>query len=178
MGLAACVNSWTEAPGAPSSEVPETLSGVLRYWAERQPDRPALIDPLGTVSYRELADMAARTGRLLAGLGLRRDSRVALVSSSGPAIARAFPAIASHVACALIDPETSAETCRELFQRLRIEAVAADRGGMPAAREAARKLGLPVLDVGADGIAATNAPLSSEEAAHELDPRPDDLMHI
>ena len=130
------IDGWTEAIDGTDSHVPETLAGVLQYWAACQPERPALIDPLGTISYRELADMAGRAGRVLAGLGLRRDSRVALISSSGPTIARAFPGIASHVPCALIDPGSSAETCRELFQRLRIEAVAADRGGMPAARAA------------------------------------------
>ena len=177
-GLVDHGGNLAEARGGPNSSVPETLAGVLQYWAACQPDRPALIDPLGTVSYRELADMAARAGRVLAGLGLRRDSRVALISSSGPTIARAFPGIASHVPCALIDPGSSADTCRELFQRLRIEAVAADRGGMPAAREAARQLGLAVLDVGDEGIATTSALMGSEDAAHELHPGPDDILLI
>jgi benzoate-CoA ligase family protein len=80
-------------PGA-YHEVPEQFNIVEllvdRHLREGRGERPAIVTPDRTVSYAELAAGVARAARLLDGLGLAREQRIALLLPDGPAFAYAF----------------------------------------------------------------------------------------
>src|SRR5262245_36335835 len=80
-------------PGA-YHEVPEQFNIVEllvdRHLGEGRGERPAIVTPDRTVSYAELAAGVARAARLLDGLGLAREQRIALLLPDGPAFAYVF----------------------------------------------------------------------------------------
>ncbi len=76
------------APVYPFGEIP--LSDYVRRWAERQPDKAALIFYGREVSYRELDESSDRFAALLASKGLRQGDRVALFMPNCPQFHIAF----------------------------------------------------------------------------------------
>lgn len=145
---------------------PRVLADILRYWAARQPDRPALMDAMVTQTYGALAARVERIGRSLAALGLGRESRVALASQSPLATVQGIIAIASHATCAPLDPALSAASLQEFFERIQLRAVFTDDAGTPAA-QAGRALGLPVLDLDGDASPGDGQPLPWRAAQPE-----------
>src|ERR1700691_1545414 len=69
--------------------LPERISDVVKPWADRSPDRPALVETVGTWTYRELAAAIAETRTWLVESGVRPGDRVMLVCEN----CRAFVAI-------------------------------------------------------------------------------------
>src|SRR5436305_10546200 len=69
--------------------LPQRISDVVKPWAERSPDHPALVETAGTWTYRQLASVIADTQVWLQGLGVRPGDRVMLVCDN----CRAFVAI-------------------------------------------------------------------------------------
>ncbi len=65
-------------------------SAILFDNLDRAPDRPAVIGPAGTLSYRQLCAEAARWGNAFAGFGLERGARIALFLDDTPAYPAAF----------------------------------------------------------------------------------------
>ena len=61
----------------------EDLPTFLDEVTVRHSGRTALITPTGRWTYRELADQVATTGRVLAGLGIQRGERVAVMLPNG-----------------------------------------------------------------------------------------------
>ncbi|TCZ64052.1 non-ribosomal peptide synthetase [Roseicella aquatilis] len=166
--LDALITAETAAPVAPPFA---TLRDLLDHWAQRQPGRPALIDALGTVTYAELPGMAARAGAALAGLGIGRGQVVALTAASAPAMARAAISIACHAVTATVDPALGAEDLASMLGRMRAAAVVADRDAA-AIRDAARRLGLPVLDLVAGEV------VGELVGGAVTPPGPDDFVRI
>mgnify|MGYP002402786352 CR=1 FL=1 len=73
----------TRAEWLTSAEAAAATGMTTAMWAARQPDKPALVDPDGTViSYAELNARANRIVRLLRGAGLTAGDAVALVMSN------------------------------------------------------------------------------------------------
>ena len=129
-----------------------TLGEAVAYWADLQPDRPALVDSLGTVTYNELAELADRTGQLLAAHDIGSDDVVAIVSTSAPATARALVGISCYSACAPLDPTLSADDLRVLFRRMRVAAVVADKDEAKAAKTICQEFMLPMFHLMDGGI--------------------------
>lgn len=65
-------------------------SAVLWDNLERNPDRPAVTGPAGTLSYRDLIAEAARWGHAFAAAGLRRGERIAFFLDDSPVYPAAF----------------------------------------------------------------------------------------
>jgi acyl-CoA synthetase (AMP-forming)/AMP-acid ligase II len=69
--------------------LPARISDVVKRWAERSPDRPALVEATGTWTYRQLAMVVGETRVWLLDLGVRPGDRVMIVCEN----CRAFVAI-------------------------------------------------------------------------------------
>ena len=69
--------------------LPGRISDVVKPWAERLPDHPALVETAGTWTYRQLASVVADTQIWLQGLGVRPGDRAMIVCDN----CRAFVAI-------------------------------------------------------------------------------------
>ena len=65
-------------------------SSILWDNLTRNPDKPALIGPGGTLSYRELVAKAAQWGHALTGAGVKRGERVAFFLDDTPLFPAAF----------------------------------------------------------------------------------------
>jgi long-chain acyl-CoA synthetase len=71
------------------TNLPERIGDVIEPWAERLPDRPALVEASGSWTYRQLASAVSDTQRWLLGLDVRPGDRVMIVCEN----CRAFVAI-------------------------------------------------------------------------------------
>jgi long-chain acyl-CoA synthetase len=76
------------------TSLPARISDVVKPWAERSPDRPALVEAAGTWTYRQLASVIADTQAWLQESGVRSGDRVMIVCEN----CRAFVAILLAVA--------------------------------------------------------------------------------
>jgi benzoate-CoA ligase len=85
--------AWLAEPLA-YDRVPEQFNIVPllvdRHVAKGRGDRPAIVTPERTLTYRDLAAGVDRAARLLVRLGLRMEERVALLLPDGPEFAFAF----------------------------------------------------------------------------------------
>jgi len=69
--------------------LPENISEVIKPWAERSPERLAVIETSGSLTYRQLQTVVGETQAWLRNLGVRPGDRVLLVCEN----CRAFVAI-------------------------------------------------------------------------------------
>src|SRR5438067_12916449 len=69
--------------------LPARISDVVKPWAERSPDHPALVEAAGTWTYRQLASVITDTQAWLQELGVRPGDRVTIVCEN----CRSFVAI-------------------------------------------------------------------------------------
>ncbi len=58
------------------------FSSVIEHWAQHQPDKPALLDEQGTVTWAELDQLTARLAARLVETGLERGQSVAILGTS------------------------------------------------------------------------------------------------
>ncbi|WP_127597148.1 benzoate-CoA ligase family protein [Nitratireductor alexandrii] len=90
---AALVDPVGDTPGAREIGFDKSrhanCSAILFDNLDRAPDRPAVIGPAGTLSYRALCAEAARWGNAFLGFGLERGARIALFLDDTPA----YPAV-------------------------------------------------------------------------------------
>ena len=85
----------TESRDAPGATRPETVPSLLAASAARTPSAAALLAPgRGSLDYQGLAAHVEELGRRLAGLGVAREDRVAVVLPNGPEAVTAF--LAAH----------------------------------------------------------------------------------
>src|ERR1700684_810340 len=69
--------------------LPENISDVIKPWAERSPERMAVVEASGSLTYRQLETVVGETQSWLRELGMRPGDRVLLVCEN----CRAFIAI-------------------------------------------------------------------------------------
>jgi long-chain acyl-CoA synthetase len=74
--------------------LPPRVGDVVRGWAERSPDHPALVEASGAWSYGQLASVVIETQSWLAGCGVRPGDRVMLVCENCRAFVAIFLALA------------------------------------------------------------------------------------
>ena len=121
---------------------------LLAAQAARDPFAIALLAPeRGPLTYAALSEVVRRVGASLAGAGLPSGARVALICSNGPHMASAFLGIASHLACAPLNPAYRESEFEFFLCDLAPLAVVIERGLDTAARAVAARLGIPVLDL-------------------------------
>ncbi len=119
------------------------LSSLL---AGHHPDAPALSAPeRKPLSYGGLAALCAETEKGLAGLGLGRQSRLAIVLPNGPEMAAAFLACASALTAAPLNPAYREDEFHFYMEDIGATALLVEAGSSSPAIAAARRLGLAVV---------------------------------
>ena len=74
--------------------LPENISDVIKPWAERSPERLAVVEASGSLTYRQMETVVGETQSWLRELGVRPGDRVLLVCEN----CRAFVAILLAIA--------------------------------------------------------------------------------
>lgn len=71
------------------------ISDAVKVWAERLPDHPAVVDPNGAWTYRQLEEVISQTADWLCSSGVRAGDRVMIVGENCREFAGALLAISS-----------------------------------------------------------------------------------
>ena len=148
-------------------EIGQTLHEVIRGWAARTPDAPALLAPgRSALSYAALARLMDATHTRLRSLGLGSGARVAVVLPDGPEMAAVFCAVAGAVACAPMNPASTADDFEFSLTDMRASAIVVDRSGAAMAADVAERLGISVLGLGQVGEHAGEFSLDTKGESH------------
>ncbi len=99
------------------------------------------------MSYSGLGDLIGSVAAELAELGIGRDDRVALLVENGPEAATAFLSLASAAACAPLNPGYRRQELDFFLADLAAGALVVSSSLDTPAREAARELGLRVIEL-------------------------------
>ena len=156
-----------------------TVAEISAIRARHDAGAPAILAPgRPTLDYGTLAGHVERTARALAGAGLGRGKRVAVVLRNSPEMAIALLALLStRATCAPLNPGLDENASRALLGAMRVDAVIAAAAESSAPRRAAEALGLQILEMTARGD--SNAPPFANVDARERQvverPEPDDL---
>jgi acyl-CoA synthetase (AMP-forming)/AMP-acid ligase II len=105
---------------------------------------PEQVAPL---RYRDLRSLATRTVETLNALGIGRNDRVAIVLPNGPEMATAFVCIAAGATTAPLNPSYRAEEFAFYLSDLRARALVVEAGSDSPARDVARRLGVPIIEL-------------------------------
>ena len=127
----------------------ETISALLM----RGPDKGGAITApdCKPLAYQSLRDLAARTVERLNGLGIGRGDRVAVVLNNGPEMAAAFVSIAAGAAIAPLNPGYRTDEFDFYLGDLTPKALVVEAGVDSPSRAVAARLGVPVVELHADG---------------------------
>ncbi len=127
---------------------PATMFEIVRRWADRMPDAPALVElDREPLTYAALAEVAADFQCALASHGIGRNDRVAVVHAGGADMAAVIVGIWTCGAAVPLNPAYTVGEFAIYFRDLNVNAVVVDAALDSPARRAAERLGLPVLDV-------------------------------
>jgi acyl-CoA synthetase (AMP-forming)/AMP-acid ligase II len=125
-----------------------TLPELLRRQRERLPDAPAILAPgRSPLTYARLHAHVEGVGRTLRALGIGRADRVAVVLPNGPDMAVAILAVASHAACAPLNPAHGPEELDRSLADLRPRALLTSACVDSRARRIATARGIAVVEL-------------------------------
>ena len=134
------------------------------------------------LDYRALRTLVAVTTASLNAAGIGRNDRVAIVLPNGPEMATCFLACACACASAPLNPAYRADEFEFYLDDLQAKALIVERGSQSPAVEAARKLGVQVIELHvADDAPAGRfslGPATSASCAHPGPSRPDDVAMV
>jgi acyl-CoA synthetase (AMP-forming)/AMP-acid ligase II len=99
------------------------------------------------LSYAGLRSLSSRTIARLNELGIGRGDRVAIVAPNGPEMAAAFMCIASGAVTAPLNPGYRGDEFEFYLNDLRSKALVIERGMQSPAREVAKKLNVPIIEL-------------------------------
>ena len=127
---------------------PATMYDIVRQWAACTPDAAAVVAwDRPALPYRDLLATVDRIGATLNGCGFGRGDRIAVVHPGGADMAVTILGVWSYATAVPLNPSFTVAEYAMHFRDLAIDAVAvADGLGTPA-RDAARAMALPVLDI-------------------------------
>jgi acyl-CoA synthetase (AMP-forming)/AMP-acid ligase II len=122
---------------------------ILSDLAARQPpDARAILAPeRPTMSYGALAEICAETLDALRRRGLAPRDKLAIVLPNGPEMAVAFIACGSACTAAPLNPAYKEDEFHFYMEDLQCRALLVDRGSTSTAIAAARRLGIPLLEL-------------------------------
>jgi long-chain acyl-CoA synthetase len=150
--------------------LPTRISDILQPWAERYPDRPALVETAGTWTYGELAAAVAETQTWLLDSGVRPGDRVMLVCENCRAGVAIFLACARLGAWAtLVNARLSAREVDEIRDHCGARRILYTTKVSPHAREHAKRHGALVQETGRLGAIGIG-PLNEQAHAEPVDP--------
>jgi acyl-CoA synthetase (AMP-forming)/AMP-acid ligase II/acetyltransferase-like isoleucine patch superfamily enzyme/acyl carrier protein len=132
------------APPAP------TVHQLLELRSRVTPEALALMAPgRQPLTYASLYRHLILTAGRLGAAGIARGDRVAVVVPNGPEMAAAFVSVAAVATCAPLNPAYRAPEFEFYLSDLKAKALIIDRGLASPAREVARQLDIPVLELAA-----------------------------
>jgi oxalate---CoA ligase len=99
------------------------------------------------LTYAGLRQLASRTVLRLNELGIGRGDRVAIVAPNGPEMGASFVCIASGAVTAPLNPGYRGDEFEFYLNDLRSKALIIERGMQSPAREIAKKLSIPVVEL-------------------------------
>ena len=126
----------------------QTLGGLLMRQFRQSPSTAAILAP-GRISltYQGLEQLLGRTAVHLAKAGICPGKRVAVVLPNSPEMATCFLAVSSLATCAPLNPAYSQDEFEFYLSDLKASALIVGQGSGNTARQAAGKLGVPVIDL-------------------------------
>jgi len=133
-----------------NSKVGDPLS-LVEWLEQRRRDNagaPAILAPgRPALNYAGLYEQVCLTAAQLQSLGFSHRDRLALVLENGPEAATASLAISAYAACAPLNPAYRSEEFSFYLADLRAKALIMRKGSQFPATEAARQLGIQVLEL-------------------------------
>src|SRR2546423_3093004 len=124
------------------------LYDLLRGHAERNPKAAAILGPEGlTITYGQLIRQINSAIAMFRAAGIGRNDRVAIVLPNGPEVAVACLATACCATSAPRNPAYRASEFDFYLSDLRARALLVQAGIESPARESARRLGVPIIDL-------------------------------
>jgi long-chain acyl-CoA synthetase len=146
--------------------LPPRVGDVVRSWAERSPDHPALVEASGAWSYGQLASVITETQSWLAGSGVRPGDRVMIVCENCRAFVALFLALAGLDAWpVLVNARLSAREIDEVREHCGARRVIYMTSVSPQAMAHAKRHGAVIGDVpnlGSIGVADLNENVEPE----------------
>jgi acyl-CoA synthetase (AMP-forming)/AMP-acid ligase II/acyl carrier protein len=125
-----------------------SIPEILKAAVARTPDAIALLAPeRNPLSYVALDSHVARTVDALRQNGVKPTDIVAVVLPNGPEMATAFLSVASGAVCAPLNPSYSADEFRFYLSDLPAAALVVARPVETPARDVARQLGIPIIEI-------------------------------
>jgi acyl-CoA synthetase (AMP-forming)/AMP-acid ligase II/acyl carrier protein len=151
-----------------------TLAEIVAHGARQRPDTPAILAPGRLpLSYARLHQLITDVSASLAGFGLGRDSRIAVVLPNGPELATAFVSIGAAAVFAPLNPEYREAEFDYFLTDLHASALLVWRGADSPARDVARKRSLAILELAPDGTGEAGAfTLTGPSDARAVAPAP------
>ncbi len=127
---------------------PNTIRSLLARQAQVHGAATAMLAPgKQPLTYAALAFEIERLCASLAGMGIGRGSRVAVVLPDGPEMAVALLAVTAAAVCAPLNPNDDLDSYRRALKTLRIDALLVLGGHLQRARQVATELGLKVVNL-------------------------------
>jgi oxalate---CoA ligase len=121
---------------------------ILSQLSRGEDGAPALSAPeMKPLTWRGLRDLAARTIDDVNGMGIGRGDRVAMVLHNGPENAAAFVSLAAGAATAPLNPGYREDEFDFYLGDLRPKALVLQHGIASPARNVAKKLSIPVIEL-------------------------------
>ena len=99
------------------------------------------------LTYAGLRQLASKTIARLNELGIGRGDRVAIVAPNGPEMAAAFMCIGAGAVTAPLNPAYRGDELEFYLNDLRSKALVVERGMQTPAREVAKKLNIPIVEL-------------------------------
>ncbi len=137
-----------------------TLNDVFTGWADSQPDAPALVaEGLRPMSYAALVGATAEFRAALNARGFGRGDRIAVIHPGGADMAAALIGLWGAATAVPMNPDLSKAELEAGFRTIRIGALLTDQTPGTPARQAAGRLGIPILELisRGDGVAGSIA---------------------
>jgi len=152
--------------------LPRRIIDVVKPWAERSPDQPALVEAAGTWTYRQLASIVAETQAWLVDSGVRPGDRIMIVAENCRAFVAVFLAAASMDAWpVLVNARLSARELDQVRDHCGARCVVYTTSVSPHATEHAKRHGAVIGDVGHLGQVGLG-PLNDTVDPEPIDPNP------
>lgn len=152
------------------STLPTRISDVVKPWAERSPDHPALVETAGTWTYRQLASVVAGTQTWLVDSGVRPGDRVMIVAENCRAFIAVFLAVASMDAWpVLVNARLSARELDQVRDHCGARRVIYTTSVSPHATEHAKRHDAVIGEVGNLGSVGIG-PLNETVDPEPIDP--------
>jgi len=155
---------------------PNCMADLMASFRHR-PEKALLLAPQGPpLTAGGLAEVVSHTAVTLAAHGIGPGDRCAMVLPNGPEMAAAFLAVAAAATAAPLNPAYRETELRYYFEDLAVKAVLLQPGATPAAEEAARTAGVPMIALqpqrasGAGFFQLSPAPASSPTSVRAAQP--------